>query len=35
MFHACIIDLFLEEAFNGISVPLPVTGIFMVSVICT
>lgn len=34
MFHACIIDLFLEKVFNGISVPLLVTGIFMVSVIC-
>lgn len=31
---ACITDLFLEEVFNGISMPLLVTAIFMVSVIC-
>lgn len=34
MFHACITDLFLGGVANVISVPLPVTGIFMVFVIC-
>lgn len=34
MFYACIFDVFLGEVVNGISVPLPVIGIFMVSVTC-
>lgn len=34
MFYACIFDLFLGEVVKGISVPLRVIGIFMVSVIC-